>query len=949
MILEFPKNEIPNDDFLKNIKWTKSSVDIAEAIMVALISNTILILEGPPGRGKTAISKAVYNYLNIDLKRINFSPSTIIEDVFARTIPEINGKKVSTKRKQQGLLEILEKSFNSTNYYKYGLICDEINLAKDILLEHLYSYLDAILKKEDYISPDGIKYRNIGNIGVIATMNDAKLSNSRTSLSYSFINKCHLFKLPDYSKDEKLLLAEEIFNISNREIGKETLKTIMRCFNLSQEISNKYSITGGNTFREILKLKQFCDKCIEIPIEYLLELILIRNIPQSEIEDFQEKTKLNMISNSLKDLKLTIENNYLCFGNFVKYKLINPRKYEIKEQFTAFQKEALMKIMIGLLAERPILLTGDIGTGKTFIVEQLANLIGANLKVIQFNSETTSLDIIGRLELTVDKEKLKNFKKSMEDFKQILIEKRYKKITELIIESEFLDISQIQKFLEKERNDIILSNSLQKKYNDILEELESLKGIKMTNFDFKLSVLVNAMKNGDWILLDDINYAPQEIEGLMSLLEEEPTLKIYESNPILFFSKNKAKTKIEIDEQYFEIHPNFRLIMTSSKDTNISPAIKSRCLCVQIKPFKEPIDYAELIANNLKYSDIADKNIIEISKKIGYGFYKLKNEEDQSNYFLRNYILSSVNLVNLSKLIIFNQPIDDKKLSQIIQYSIFSGLKNDKKNIIIKKFKNYLKEDENIEEIRITPIKNIKRSHEYYLKMCEINILSYYYISNEKNNDLLKSMNEKIFKAIDNRKSELNENIINKDIKIKEIIRNIPRKYLLENLESFTLLEIKDYINDINEVITIYQLFLEENDEYYQCLYFLHYLKKILSDLILIDEEKLYILKIKDMKCNKEFFLQYINNINHNLADKYTKILIRFKNMIYYFDKIIPKRINILDLENSIFALYYKHYYEQYNKKSNNFMNYFPFLLLSNQNLREKAKKLEILMYLRMK
>ena len=209
IILEFPKNEIPNKDFLNNIKWTKSSIDIADAIMVALISNTILILERPPGRGKTAISKAVYNYLNIDLKRINFSPSTIIEDVFARTIPEINGKKVSTKRKQQGLLEILEKSFNSTDYYKYGLICDEINLAQDILLEHLYSYLDAILKKEDYISPDGIKYLNIGNIGVIATMNDAKLSNSRTSLSYSFINKCHLFKLPDYSKDAIIVALSE--------------------------------------------------------------------------------------------------------------------------------------------------------------------------------------------------------------------------------------------------------------------------------------------------------------------------------------------------------------------------------------------------------------------------------------------------------------------------------------------------------------------------------------------------------------------------------------------------------------------------------------------------------------------------------------------------------------------------------------------------------------------
>ena len=57
------------------------------------------------------------------------------------------------------------------------------------------------------------------------------------------------------------------------------------------------------------------------------------------MRNFQEKTKLNIISNSLNNLKLIIENDYLCFHKFVKYKLINPKKYEIKEQFTIFKKK----------------------------------------------------------------------------------------------------------------------------------------------------------------------------------------------------------------------------------------------------------------------------------------------------------------------------------------------------------------------------------------------------------------------------------------------------------------------------------------------------------------------------------------------------------------------------------------------------------------------------------
>ncbi len=350
----------------------------------------------------------------------------------------------------------------------------------------------------------------------------------------------------------------------------------------------------------------------------------------SEVENFKIESGLNKISNSLNDLKLKIDNRHLCFDNFLKYELINTKNYEIKTQFTIPQKEAIMKIMIGLLAQRPILLTGDIGTGKTFIIEQLADIIGAKLKVIQFNSETTSSDIIGRLELTIDIKKINDLKKSLKEFKQKLIKIKYSKITKFIVITECLDISKIREFFDDTNNFINIPDDLYVDANEILNQLKGLDGLKKTHFNFNLSVLIKAMKEGDWILLDDINFAPQEIEGLMSLLEEEPTLMIYENDPVLFFTKDK--TKIKNNETDFLIHPNFRLFITSSKETNISAAIKSRCLYIKIKPFNEPKDYAELISNCLINTGIADNNIIEIAKKVGYAFFKLKEKEEQPNY-----------------------------------------------------------------------------------------------------------------------------------------------------------------------------------------------------------------------------------------------------------------------------------------------------------------------------
>ena len=543
--------------------------------------------------------------------------------------------------------------------------------------------------------------------------------------------------------------------------------------------------------------------------------------------------------------------------------------------------------MIGLLAERPILLTGDIGTGKTFVIEQLANIIGAKLKVIQFNSETTSSDILGRLELTIDEKKINDLKKSLKEFKDKLIQSKYAKITELIVVSEYLDIAKIQEYFNKDENFLNIPDDLQKEYNIILKQLESLIGIKKTHFTFNLSVLIKAMKEGDWILLDDINFAPQEIEGLMSLLEEEPTLMIYENDPVLFFTKDK--TKIKNKETDFEIHPNFRLFITSSKDSNISSAIKSRCLCIKIKPFKEPKDYAELISNSLINTGIVDKNIIEIAINVGYAFYKLKENEEQSNYILKNYILSSVNLVNLSKLIASQQPIDDKKLAQIIEFSIFSAYKDNEKTKYINFFKELLKEKKDIE---IIPIRNVKRSHEYYLSMCEINIISFYYNKHKEDVNILDKINDKITNIF-KYKTKLIDSKIKKDIKEDLIIKEIPRKFLLEKLELFTLHEIDEYRNDIEEVIKIFQEFLKEKDILYQYFYFLIYLKEILDKLKIINEEKLNGIKIKDMKSNEHYFIQY--DIQKNKAIDYSSILYWFRNMINYFEDIIPKKIPILD------------------------------------------------------
>ena len=889
-----------NNNYLENIIWTNSSIDISDALLISLISNTILVLEGPPGRGKTAISKCIFDYLNIETTRINFSPSTTKEDIFSRITPKIGKDNILTENENKQLLIVLEKSKGKNEYYENGLILDEINLSKDELLEDLYSYLMKIKSEQKIYTTEGKKFTEYGNIGVVVTMNGSNMSNSRTSLSSSFLQLCHSFKLSDYTKDEKDLLIEKILN---GYIGKNDINYI----------STYISKNKNYSFREVIKLSKIFEKIKNIDFEKKLNLILE---PEKNLD--------------LKDLKLKKDNNNLCFGDYVKYPLNKKNNnQELIKQFTYSQKEAIFRIMIGLTIEKTILLTGEIGIGKTFIIEELAKLIGANLKIIQFNYETTSNDLIGRLEL--NRKNLDDLKNSLDEIQELLITNEYEFITKFIELNNSMEISKISEFLNNKKYSFKefakKIEALERKKNELELKLNNLTLINNINFGFNFSILINAMKNGEWVLLDDINFAPHEIERLMSLLEEEPTLTVYETEPTLIYKRNNTN-------QNENIHENFRLFITSSNENVISSAVKSRCFHIKLKSFQDPEDYAILISNYLNNTGINKENIKEISSFIGNAFYFLKKEENQSNYLLKNYILTPINLVNFCKLITnydirYNNSskIDGINLARFIEYSIFSAFKEKKSNEIIL-FKNKLKK---INLINFELIQNKKLCYDYYLSTCEIYIISYYlkYNYNEENNkeEFINQRINKIIEEKTHKRSNIRSDKINLDINEALIIEEMKkiRNILINGLFSLTFKQIKNYSEDINEVIAIFKSFIKAEQNLFKYFYFLIYLKQSLDIIKDIYEDNLFC----DLELNK-----FDKTINEK---KYAEKMYNFRNMLNLFNDLIPSEIDIGSLEEKIIFLFYKYYFRPEKKKINIYFD-----MLSHKSLRPLLRKYEI-------
>ena len=90
------------------------------------------------------------------------------------------------------------------------------------------------------------------------------------------------------------------------------------------------------------------------------------------------------------------------------------------------------------------------------------------------------------------------------------------------------------------------------------------------------------------------------------------------------------------------------------------------------------------------------------------------------------------------------------------------------------------------------------------------------------------------------------------------------------------------------------------------------------------------------MKSNENYFIQY--DISKNKANDYTNKLFWFRNMINYFEDIIPKKICIIDLESSIICIFDKYYKEIYKNKEKMII----FKMLSNKCLREILRKINL-------
>ncbi|KAF4457552.1 hypothetical protein F53441_602 [Fusarium austroafricanum] len=266
---------------------------------------------------------------------------------------------------------------------------------------------------------------------------------------------------------------------------------------------------------------------------------------------------------------------------------------------TAHAKKLLEQIAVAVKLNEPVLLVGETGIGKTTVVQQLAESLGHKLIAVNLSQQSEVGDLLGGFKPVNTRTLAMPLKEEFEDlFSATGIsasknQKYLEQVGKCFAKGQWSRVSKLWKEAPKMFNKIVKelervqtdqaetrnSDEQPTKRRKTQSKLQTLLDLRprwdmfarnLEQFDVQISGgsgsfafsfmegnLVKAVRNGDWVLLDEINLAsPDTLESIADLLtgpDERPSILLSETGEI----------------EKIEAHPNFRIFGAMNPATDI--------------------------------------------------------------------------------------------------------------------------------------------------------------------------------------------------------------------------------------------------------------------------------------------------------------------------------------------------------------------------------------------
>ncbi|MES1920729.1 AAA ATPase midasin, partial [Bonamia ostreae] len=263
----------------------------------------------------------------------------------------------------------------------------------------------------------------------------------------------------------------------------------------------------------------------------------------------------------------------------------------------------LQKLARCVNMSEPVLLIGETGIGKTFSIQILAEHFGKNLKIFNFHQQTESNDLIGSFKPTNSEQKFLKIKGKFDKLLQSAKIKNQKigengstELSESNFKQKFLRFFKMAQNLFK--NDRISAKIWQK----WLDLAKNVKNLNFSKFGFAEGILLQSLKNGDWVLLDEINLASRPV-----LERIESLIKSIDRKKFLLLEKG--------EKEQIRIHKDFRLFASCNPSDDfgkkeLPESLKSRFSQIYVNNDFARNDITKIVQHFAKFENSAkNKNL----------------------------------------------------------------------------------------------------------------------------------------------------------------------------------------------------------------------------------------------------------------------------------------------------------------------------------------------------
>ncbi|KAF0928097.1 hypothetical protein E2562_037875 [Oryza meyeriana var. granulata] len=565
--VEKPKllNGSESDEFLRSYVLTNSVTEhIVNLARAVYIKKYPVLLQGPTSSGKTSLVRFLAAKTSHEFVRINNHEHTDLQEYLGTYVTDSHGK-----------LQFQEGALVKAVREGHWIVLDELNLAPSDVLEALNRLLDD--NRELFVPELQETIPAHPNFMLFATQNPPVLYGGRKMLSRAFRNRFIEVHVDEIPEDELITILEQRCAIARSYATQmvQVMKDLQTHRQNSRVFAGKHGfITPRDLFRWANWYRLFEGKSYEDLAKdgYLLLAERLRDGNEKAVvqEALERHLHVKLSICNLYNMEVSCDNNLSC----------ESIKLRVQETFGNITWTESMWRLYFLIercyrSREPVLLVGETGGGKTTVCQVLSAVLGVKLHILNCHQYTETSDFIGGFCPIRDRSKIAL------EFKHLITKMKQMKIFVHVagdmplptdISGAVSVVNHINEILDRYRKEKELF--LQVPHND-LGAMEQIKLDLMqlhkrwqAIFLWQDGSLVQAMKNGDLFLIDEISLADDSVlERLNSVLEPERKLSLAE----------KGGSVLET----VVAHPNFFILATMNPGGDygkkeLSPALRNR-------------------------------------------------------------------------------------------------------------------------------------------------------------------------------------------------------------------------------------------------------------------------------------------------------------------------------------------------------------------------------------